>query len=594
MRGSVLIITIHILMIMSLLLLTAFSIAQSHFLISGYEDLHQEAYYLTESGMRFAMEELRDITRQAFEECTSEFKWDPLKYPLHSKQEAAQIYINDKLSSKIKKLMTDKGCYFKFPSPELAGVPENSKLDIKVKFTDFYNNPSRFRISSRGEIGKIRRRIDSEIFINKISGYYNSPLFDWIILSGGEVSIKNGGKLQTEGQMFLKEKLKINNNADLVSSACVTAKGEINLQNNSTAFFSGDVFCRSLAVDGGCNSQVSFLSDLYTYGEIVTVGEANEIELYGSLYACPEDTSDSVGLIAGDGGSIVLGNHVYINGTLNYPASQPFLFGLENVSVGSEVFKSPESIGGWNSNFYFPDFTPNYAACYFDEIYANLHTREQAALVYEYLSSPPPLEENWETYVQHLSNIDKNSINTAQTEGGTVLLGHSSGLLFINNQILKPLNSIPSSNFYKDLLVTMKMQTDWDYRSQLNFAIEVLNKNLILNRNSFAVLQDDLPFIYICPEEKDIILPQGSYEGILVTNGSILVEPGTQVEHKGLLIAGKDIIVDGYLKVKQDKNMLLNLLSWEDESFRSFFKVESEKDLFEVRFSKEVLYNMQW
>ncbi|HCS75553.1 MAG TPA: hypothetical protein DIW17_16970, partial [Clostridiales bacterium] len=91
-----------------------------------------------------------------------------------------------------------------------------------------------------------------------------------------------------------------------------------------------------------------------------------------------------------------------------------------------------------------------------------------------------------------------------------------------------------------------------------------------------------------------IILPQGSYEGILVTNGSILVEPGTQVEHKGLLIAGKDIIVDGYLKVKQDKNMLLNLLSWEDESFRCFFKVESEKDLFEVRFSKEVLYNMQW
>ncbi len=442
MRGSVLIITIHIMMIMSLLLITTFSIAQSYFLVSANEDLHQEAYYLAESGMNYAMEEFRDITRQAFEECIAEFKWDPLKYPLHSVQEAAQDHVRGKLGSKIKKIMNNKGYLSKIPSPALANVPNNAKVNVLIQFYST-ENPPRLKVSSRGEIAKIRRRIDSEVLINSISGYYSSLLFDWILLNGGDINIENGGQFEAEGSLFNQGTLFISKNSLLKSSSTTVVKGEIRLQDNSVATISDDVFCSSVHVDGEPGSLASFLSDLYIYGEASTIGEGNEILVNGILYACNDE------------------------------------------------------------------------------------------------------------------------------------------------------ESVPSKEF-NDILLKMKTQTNWNYRSQLNPAIEVTNKNIIMDGNSFSILDEDEPFIYITPDEKDIVLPGGSYKGILVTNGSILVEPNTIAEHKGLLISGKDLLVEGSLKLYKDKDMLLALLSKEGKNFRRFFRVEQESELFQIRYSKEVLYNKQW
>ncbi|NLB41315.1 MAG: hypothetical protein GX815_03495 [Clostridiales bacterium] len=440
MRGSVLIITIYIMMIMSLLLVTTFSIAQSHFLVSSNDDLHQEAYYLAESGMNYAMEEFRYIARQAFEECIAEFKWDPLKYPLCSVQEAAQSHVKNKLGSKIKNIMNGKGCLAKLPSPVLANVPDNSKVNVLIQFFAT-ENPPRLEISSRGEIGKIRRRIDSEIFINNISGYYNSLLFDKILLSGGSINIKNGGLFETDGSVFLKGNLLISKNSLLKSSSTTVVNGEIYLQDNSIGTFSDDVFCGSVYVDGEPGSHASFLSDLYTYGEASATGESNEILVNGVIYDCNDEES------------------------------------------------APE---------------------------------------------------------------------------------------------------------FNDILLKMKTQMNWNYSSQLNPAVDVTNKNIVIDGNSFSILDEDKPFIYITTDEKDIVLPPGNHEGILVTNGSILIEPSRLVEHKGLLIAGKDLFVEGSLKLYKDKDLLLALLSQEDESFRRFFEVEPEAELFEIHFSKEVLFNKQW
>lgn len=595
MRGSVLIILIHIMMVMSLLLITTFSIAQSHFLVSVNEDLHHEAYYLAESGMNFALEELSDITRQAFDECISEFKWDPLKYPLLSMQEAAQSHVQDKLGSKIRKIMTDRGCLLKFPSLKLPDVPDNAKVNVLVQFTNASENPSRLKISSRGEIGQIRRRIDSEIVINKISGYYNSLLFDWILISGGDVVIINGGELETNGRLYLKEDLLIKNGSILRSNSPSVVSGKIYLQESSTATFADEVFCSSLYAGGEPGSNVSFLSDLYTYGEISAVGEGNAIALERTLFACPDDESASVGVIAGNGGSVVLGEDVYINGTLNYPLYQANLFGLLSIPLSGERYKSMESIGGWNSAFYFPDFAPEYAVEYFTENFTSFDTGQQCELVYDYLLNPPSADEDLNNYNKHLAGITNHCINIVYEEGEEhELMGYTSGLIFANNKVFLPLDSLPSNKFFNDILHKMKKNTDWNFSTQLNPAIEVSNKNITLEGSTFSILDEDKPFIYITYDEKDILLPAGKYEGIVVTQGSILVAPNTQVEHKGLLIAGKDIVVEGSLIIHKDKDLLLDLLSKEDENFRRFFRVEPEANLFEIRYSKEVLYNLKW
>lgn len=585
-------------MIMSLLLITTFSIAQSHFLVSANEDLHQEAYYLAESGMNYAMDEFREITRQAFEECISEFKWDPLKNPLQSVQEAAQSYVKDKLGPKFKKIMNDKGYLYKLPSPVLANIPENAKISVLIQFFST-ENPLRIRISSRGEIGKIRRRIDSQVVVNKISGYFSSLLFDFVHLSGGDFIIKNGGQFETEGELFIKGNLLLGDNSLLYSNSSCVVNGGIYLQDNSVSTFSDDVICRSVHVDGEQGSKASFLSDLYTYGEISAIGKNNKIDLDGVLYACPDEEGVSVGVVAGDGGNIVLRDMIYINGTLNYPDNQGFLFGSESIPVRGEVFKSVESIGGWNSSFYFPDFIPEYAIDYFRDDFTYLDMDTQGTLLYDYLNTPPSEDSYLPSYLQHIMGINTASIKIMREEGTesedkNELLGYTSGLVFANNQVKEASGKMPSNNFFNDILLKMKTQTVWDYSSQLNPTIEVTNQNIVIDGNSFSILDEDKPFIYITPDEKDIIMPAGSYEGILITNGSIFIESSKQVEHTGLLISGNDLVVEGSLKLYKDKDVLLELLSQEDESFRRFFRVEPEAELFEIRFSKEVLYNMQW
>ena len=64
MKGSVLIITLFIMAAMSMLLITAFAIADTHLIITRNNNMHQEVYYLAESGMGFAQNELYNMVVQ--------------------------------------------------------------------------------------------------------------------------------------------------------------------------------------------------------------------------------------------------------------------------------------------------------------------------------------------------------------------------------------------------------------------------------------------------------------------------------------------------------------------------------------------------
>ena len=594
MKGSVLIVTLFLMMAMALLTLTTFSIAQSHFEISRNVDLHQEAYYLADAGMKHAVSELRLLVEEAFRETISEFTWNPLLSTLTSLQSSAQAHVTNRLDSKINKLITDRRLLSNFPGPNLPNAPEDSKIKILIKFTNTNQNPSRLLISVRGEIGKIRRRIDGEIAINKVSGLYTSALLDHVLYTGHDVRVANGGRLGIQGPAFSEGRLQIKDNSNFISSHPVAIRNELTLQNNSAALFTEEIICSSMNVTGNPGSQAVFLSDVYTYGEIFASGSDNQIEIEGRLVACPEIPDASVGVVAGEGAAIQLKGDIFINGTLHYPPTMNFLFGQDTIPIEGDHFKSCESIGGRNGVFYFPDFLPEYGRTWFNRSFPDLSTGDQAALVYHYISTPPSNVNDLEGYNKHLEYLDSGHIEMIPSVEGMPVSGYTKGLIFANGMAMRPLYRNQQEAFFSETANKMKRQTGWHYRSHLNPAIQVPLRNVIPNGDSFSIIDETKPIVYIVSDSKDITLPSGEYEGILITDGTILVPSGAQVEFSGMLIAGNDLLVEGRLELKEDKETLFVILGSQDDKVRRYLRVESEKDLFEIKSSKEVSMNLIW
>ncbi|MGI6537380.1 MAG: hypothetical protein ACOX22_03415 [Caldicoprobacterales bacterium] len=593
MRGSILIIVIYIMAAMSLFMTIILSISGSHFMISQNENIFEEAYYLAETGMNFAIEELRHLVFYAQEECLKNFKWDPFQRPLSSIQECMQEHVSNGLWTQIRNECINRGYYMSFPSPELKVASPDSRVDILVKYENVNKDLIRIRISSRGEIGKIRRRIDSEISINKVSGYYNSKLFDYVLITDDVIKIRNGGKLFIYGPLFSQGDLFVNDNSLINAYAPVYVKNDISV-NNSAAYFFSDVICNGLYIRGeNVNTLASFSSDFYTFGEAVVHGSGNTLHIEGDFYGCPEDISDSVGIVAVEDGKARIDGNVYINGTLNYNAESDFLFGLESLPLAETVFKSFESVGGWNHSFYFPNSTPSYINEFLAENFLELDFETQINLIYQYINTPPKHDDYIDDYISHIKSINCSNIElNALDEGHNS--GYTTGILFANNKTEMPIRGMQPKEFFSNILHDMMLHTAWNYTSHINFAVQVSNKNVLPINDSFEIIEPEMPVIYIIPEEKNLILPAGKYEGILITNGSVLVEKNTDVEFKGLLIAGKDLIVEGNLELRQDRELLYSLLYQERDKLTSLFKIKYEAPLFEIRFIKEVPYTTIW
>ena len=141
-----------------------------------------------------------------------------------------------------------------------------------------------------------------------------------------------------------------------------------------------------------------------------------------------------------------------------------------------------------------------------------------------------------------------------------------------------------------DILYKMEKQAGWDYKAHLDPSVSVPKVNVLPNETGFSVLNPDSPVLFLTPEEKDIVLPPGEYSGIVCTNGSIQVGPGDSVNFRGLLISGKKVIVEGNLRLKEDKKFLLRLLEEQGEPLKHFFRVDDKKALVEIGSFREHPY----
>ena len=134
----------------------------------------------------------------------------------------------------------------------------------------------------------------------------------------------------------------------------------------------------------------------------------------------------------------------------------------------------------------------------------------------------------------------------------------------------------------------MKSNTHWDYTYQINPYVSVSLINAIIERNALTVLNPDQPVICIISDTKDLTLPSGKYKGIIVTNGSVYIPTGADVEFSGLLICDGNLFIEGSLTLQENKGMILSLIGSENfESLRKFLELKRKKNCMKLFLQKK-------
>ncbi len=298
MKGSVLIPLLFILAALSVLPGMVSSVVDNHFAISRAEDLHQEAYYLAESGARCAARDFTQIIREVQAECLSDFEWDPLMHSLSSLQESADRHVAEELIPKLKGRLKEMGygdSVVDYTGPVLSDLPPESDIDVKI-ICRFRNQPPEMRIVSRAKIGKIKRRVDATLQINKVSQLYDSILFHMTLLSDEGMEVRGSGSFQSDGAVYTQGEILAEGQSRLELHNHLFTRQDIAIREESSASFSQDLVCGSI-ITSGAGNQVTCRKDVYAYRPMEAPQKSIAIE--GSLHI-PRQSDLFAGAATGD------------------------------------------------------------------------------------------------------------------------------------------------------------------------------------------------------------------------------------------------------------------------------------------------------
>jgi len=297
-KGSILIPLLFIMAALSVLPGMVSSVVDNHFAISRAEDLHQEAYYLAESGARCAARDFTQIIREVQAECLSDFEWDPLMHSLSSLQESADRHVAEELIPKLKGRLKEMGygdSVVDYTGPVLSDLPPESDIDVKI-ICRFRNQPPEMRIVSRAKIGKIKRRVDATLQINKVSQLYDSSLFCMTLLSDEGMEVCGSGSFQSDGEVYTQGEILAEGQSRLELRNHLFTRQDIIIREESSASFSQDLVCGSI-ITAGKGNQVICRKDVYAYHPIEAL--QNSIAIKGNLHT-PRQSNFLAGAATGD------------------------------------------------------------------------------------------------------------------------------------------------------------------------------------------------------------------------------------------------------------------------------------------------------
>ncbi len=352
--GSLLLMTLYLMIILSMLSATALPMIYTHYLSLYQENRYQQVYYLTEAGARQALADVRVAIEDTYRDMLYNYKYQPLARPTLSLQQDHQRLLRDRMYQEFRKTLIARG-YLEKRKLILVGFAEG-EVYARTLFTSMSTSYTRLRIEITGAIGGTIRRIDILLTLHHNSLLLDSYLFQYAAFVGDSgVSIQDGslimeGNLYSAGEIFLKR-------SELTISGSLDAKSGLCLSEQSTVVVVGDTTMSNLQVSESGNTYTAH-GDVYASEDIGQSDPDNTVFVYGNLYIPnSEGFSEEFSLLMSERLDFNYRGHIdksisvpYIHATIHYageqayvnrPDEQPFLLiysGTEEIVLSSGAY----------------------------------------------------------------------------------------------------------------------------------------------------------------------------------------------------------------------------------------------------------------
>ena len=555
-QGSLLLMSLYLMLLLSALSVTALSIALTSSLMHTRDNTYGQVYYLAEAGAWQALADVQKTAEEAYRLCLAEYVYDPLLRPALSLSQDHRQHMRIRMHSNLRSRLIANG-YLGNRSITVHGLEEGvihahtSIIGISTSFT-------RMRIVVTGRIREVVRRIDINLLVHNNSLQMDSLLFSYGALAGEGGWILEGGAATIEGDVFSRGGLSLSR-AQLHIDGSLHADGLAEVKYGSILTVSEEVAAGRLDVSGP-GSLLSADGRVLVQHGLTLRGPDCYVEIAGNLIH-PDFGTFAAGVKVTEGARLEVAGDLYIEPVLRYFRLDAPLFGRETVLMTGEAFISGESAGGDNHAFYFFNDALPYASSVFDAGYAALPAAQKAMILANYLSHPPADPMDLESYALHIARFERNGISLKYPEPER---GYAAGAILANGQILIKHNAAQFAHtpfrdpagFFLGARMELLRKAALNFSSHIDITIPVppIHAHVTYDGNQpyLTAYSDTAPFLFACSGTETLFLGSGNYRGILITQGMVRIPADASVHFEGLLAARGGIRVEGTLHLKGD------------------------------------------
>lgn len=625
-RGSALFYVIITVLLLFLLGMAVISMSESNLRTVRADDDFQAAFHVAEAGIHMAYDELLPEIQKVYR---NTLQGAGITAEKRASQIDLQNYIKaafpNQLNIALKKLD-----YFTYSGHR--EVFENFKSQsrettITGKITlQSTTQPIWIQLKAIAKVGTCRRRVDMSIMVQKTAKAYYNEVFQKTVYAQQAIIVQDGGYLEINGDLLVSPTITYEESIDKDKGIFVTGSGILKVtgktyagnhnimsRDGGTIFLGDEVIGRTLEANGVGAATITVEKDIYVYNDIRANGGHKSIILNGlNLYGVGDDLlvpENSSSLSADSESSIHITNGSFMIAGIefykNEIVSAPKIFGMYPFP-SNQLFRSPESIGGGNAQFYFTDFItdyiegqviPSYQAWGQDFVQQIMNEAPSILpkiksdieldtlndipgsielLVQERNNPPQPLNMGDDTDpMVALSQIHFNGYcwQYALYKDDTIQVDHfnpdtcyARGAVLINGQTLYPNNwssqIVSKQAFFQNKKNEMASKLALPIDEVIDVSSHTNNVNAHINNQILCIEDPFDPFLYINRNQADMILSSqySPYNGIYYTEGSVIVPPGEEVIFNGLLITKGELLVQGKLSLRANKSIIQNAI----------------------------------
>lgn len=555
-QGSLLLLSLYLMLLLSALSVTALSIALTGSLMHIRDNTYGQVYYLAEAGARQALADVQRTAEEAYRLCLAEYVYDPVLRPTLSLSEDHRRHMRTRMFPVFRSRLIAQG-YLGSRSIALPGL-EEGVIHAHTSIPGISTSFTRVRIIVTGRIGSVVRRIDINLLVYNNSLQRDSLLFSYAALAGEGGWVLDGGTAAIEGDVYAGGGISLSHAQMHVHGGLHTG-GLAAVQDGSVLDVTGEVAAGRLMASGPGTSFRAGGRVLVGHGLMLT-GPDCFGQIGGDLMHPDFGTADA-GVRVIKGARLEVDGDLYIEPVLRYSRLDAPLFGQEALLLQGEAFISGESAGGDNQAFYFFSDALNYTSSVFNAGYAALLPPQKAVILADYLSHPPADPADLKSYMLHIARFAGSGISLKYPErergyGVGAILADGQALIKHNAEQFVHTPFMNPAGFFQETRRELLRATALNFASHINTTVLVpsvrayvtyLGGRAYLNASS-----DTAPFLFADSGTETLFLGSGRYRGLLITQSTVHIPENASVYFEGLIAARGGIRVEGTLQMKGD------------------------------------------